>query len=174
MIVAAGGRKPVENLPCLTLLARYLSLWFCYNWRKALSAAVASCIAKSKKLSGWPLKSPSAVKDWTVATAPPSAVAVGRMTEQGGSASLKRKSHGSGRILLVWVSSSCKLRRARVAGSFRSGNVAPLGFSGSVTPASGWDTALNRPYKRAMATGFLKGPVACDGQRAGNSVPVRK
>ena len=45
------------------------------------------------------------------------------------------KSHGSGRILLVWVSSSCRWRRAKVAGSFRSGNVAPLGFFGSITPA---------------------------------------
>jgi hypothetical protein len=53
-------------------------------------------------------------------------------------------------------------------------NTRAVGLSGSVTPGSGWDTALNRPYKRAMATGFLKGRVACDGQRAGNSVPVRK
>jgi hypothetical protein len=31
-------------------------------------------------------------------------------------------------------------------------NTRAVGLSGSVTPGSGWDTALNRPYKRAMAT----------------------
>ena len=65
-----------------------------------------------------------------MATAPPSAVEVGRITEQRGRDSSKRKSHGSGRILLVWVSSSCKFRPARVAGSFRSGKAAPPGVFG--------------------------------------------
>src|SRR5258708_20826353 len=99
-------------------------------------------MANSKKAFDWPAKSRSAVQELAVATAPPNWLEVGRITEQGGRASLKRKSHGSGRVLLVWVSSSCRLRGGRVAGSFRSGNVAPLGFFGSITPAKGWAIAL--------------------------------
>src|SRR5689334_13297766 len=95
-------------------------------------------MAKSKKASLWPSKSPSAVQELTVATAPPSAVEVGRITEQGGKASPSRKSHGSGWILLVWVSS----RADAGVTAFRSGNVAPCGFWGSLKGAKGCATAL--------------------------------
>jgi len=77
------------------------------------------------------MKSPSSVKPFTVATAPPSCVEVGRITEHRGRL-LLMKLHGSGRILLVWVSS--------VAGLLRSGKVSPV--TGSTTPAKGWATAL--------------------------------
>ncbi len=66
------------------------------------------------------------MKAFTVATAPPFCVEVGRITEQRGRL-LLMKLQGSGRILLVWVSS--------VAGLFRSGNVRPV--TGSTTPAKG-------------------------------------
>src|SRR5438034_11029188 len=77
------------------------------------------------------MKSPSSVNAFTVATAPPFCVEVGRITEHRGRL-LLTKLHGSGRILLVWVSS--------VAGLFRSGKVSPV--TGSTTPAKGWATAL--------------------------------
>src|SRR5258708_38041637 len=99
-------------------------------------------MANSKKAFDWPAKSRSAVQELTVATAPPNWVEVGRITEQGGRASLKRKSHGSGRILLVWVSSSCRLRRDRVGGAFRFGGVGPLGVFGAIHPRKGWGVAF--------------------------------
>src|SRR3982074_1346273 len=77
------------------------------------------------------MKSPSSVKAFTVATAPPFCVEVGRITEHRGRL-LLIKLHGSGRILLVWVSS--------VAGLLRFGKVSLV--SGSVTPANGAFTAL--------------------------------
>ena len=49
----------------------------------------------------WPMKRPSAIKDWTVAMAPPLADSVGRMIEHGGRSGL-RNWHGSGWIRLVW------------------------------------------------------------------------
>src|SRR6266403_4636258 len=140
LAVPGGYKRSADETVSLTLLVHFC-LWFDYNCRLALSAAVASCMANSKKSSDWPRKSRSSVKTLTVATAPPNWVEVGRITEQGGR-SVRMKSHGSGWILLVWVSSSCRWRRANVAGSFRSGNVSPLGFSGSVKPAKDPDTAL--------------------------------
>src|SRR5229473_4652684 len=94
--------------------------------RRTESAATASRIENSKNAAGWPMKSPSSVKAFTVATAPPFCVEVGRITELRGRL-LLMKLHGSGRILLVWVSS--------VAGLLRSGKVSPV--SGSTTPANG-------------------------------------
>ena len=72
---------------------------------------MANCIATSKNSGGWPIKSPSSVKAFTVATAPPFSVKVGRITEHRGR-SLLMKSQGSGKILFVCVSS--------VGGLFRS------------------------------------------------------
>src|SRR5215467_12207179 len=95
------------------------------------SAATASSMANSKNSGDWPMNSPSSVNAFTVATAPPRSVSVGRITEQRGRL-LLMKLHGSGRILLVCVSS--------VAGLFRSGKLWPV--MGSTTPANGCDTAF--------------------------------
>src|ERR1700756_3683869 len=99
--------------------------------RTTESAAMARLSESSKNSSGWPMNMPSATKALTVATAPPSCVDVGRMTEHRGS-SLLMKLHGSGSILLVCVSS--------VAGLLRSGNASPV--TGSTTPARGCETAF--------------------------------
>jgi hypothetical protein len=58
------------------------------------------------------MKSPSSVKAFTVATAPPFCVEVGRITEQR-DRFLLMKLQGSARILLVWVSSLARIVEIR-------------------------------------------------------------
>src|SRR5919108_5615887 len=104
----------------------------CTGARQAASAAWANALRTAKNAGGWPMNSPSAVKDLIVATAAPApTVAVGRMIETAGNLRL-RKMVGSGMIRLVWKScppNGAALRFGNtnpVLGSFRAGALPAL------------------------------------------------
>src|SRR4029077_6657394 len=92
---------------------------------------------KSKNPSVWPMNSPSAVKAFIVATAPPVSTEVGRMTETAGNFRL-RNGHGSGIIRLVWKSSRPNGGGDGKGGTLRFGNTRLP----SVRGARGSETAL--------------------------------
>src|ERR1700749_452983 len=95
-----------------------------------------------KKPLDWPLKSPVSVRKVTTFMAMPF-VAVGRMTEQGGSLRL-RKGQGSGMMRLVWNSSPPK------GGELRSGKVTETPVTGSVALRGGASPASSDQVWKCM------------------------